>query len=211
MKKEDKEEKERQEQKKRLIQRYNLARKALLEACLQCEVPFDIVFARYTEDLCDNFEPAQISKINKELNSIIVEIAQNHFIQIWDSTIENCFDENNREGIYLLVHDMIKRDPVDMFLSFSKTNKELVKLSNNQKDEALMDLEEYSSRNSLEEVTNTYGLMFYSKFGKDAINACLNGFKRNREVNPTYISAYFKANVLDSQMVACKGLNQRQP
>lgn len=201
----EQEEKKKQEQKERLIHKYNLAREALLEACLQKGVLYDEIFSRYVEGLCDNLDILEITQIVREMNAIILEIAQKHFISSWDSTIEECYDESNKDGIYHLIHGMIKNDPADVFLSFSKTNKELVKLCGNQKEEALMELEEYSSRKSLEEVTNTYGLMFYSKFSKDVINACLNGFKRNNGVNPTYISAYFKINDLDSQLVACKG------
>lgn len=205
--KSNKEQEQKQEElhKQNQTKKYNTVRTALKEACLQGGVLFDNVFSKYSENLCDDLNSKEIAAIVDEIEEIIIQIIDNCFISDWDETIETCFEDDNKGAIFHLIHNTIKGDPANVFLSFSKINEELKKIRNNKKLEVLMDLEEFSSKNSLEDVTNTYGLMFYSIYGNEVTEACLNGFNKNKHVNQTHISAYFRANGYNSRVEIGKG------
>lgn len=190
-KEEQKKLKEQQERREFIEQKYMTAREALLEACKQSGVNYKDVFAMYSEDFCVGLEEEQIKKNIHDINIIITELSQKFFHEKWINVFNESFSERNKNEILEAMLTMLKSEPAEAFLSYSRSYAELDKLCNNKQEEALYDFEEFSSRNTLEKVINTYGMTIYSKFNREIIDAFLKGFNRNKNVDPANISAYF--------------------
>lgn len=183
--------KEQQEKRKFIEKKYMTAMEALLEACNQSGVSYDEVFSKYDVNFCTGRDNEQILEAIEEINLVITELSKKFFSEKWLSVFNECFSEKYRYETYGVMKQMLESEPADAFLSYSKTYTELNKFCNNKQEEALFDFEDFSSKNTLEEVINTYGMTIYSKYSGLIVDALVRGFTRNKNVDKSNILAYF--------------------
>lgn len=186
--------KEQQEKRELFKKRYKTAREALLEACKQNDVPYDEVFSKYSEDLCEGLETNKIIAIVDEMKKVIYDITVDFFEKKWVNIFDKSYNDKNKNDIYHTMDVMISREPADTFLSLSKSYDSLFLFCEGKSEEAMKILEDYCAENTFESVINVYGLIDNSKFGDDIKIAYLKGFERNPNVDSAIISAYYKAD-----------------
>ena len=178
--------------KESMLDKYARIRATLIQACSDCGFIFEQVFPEYTVDYCKGMKDPDIHVITIKMEDDLRLIIKQYCLELWNQTIDENFDSFQKRSMYDLVKTMIDRDPSSIYLSLTNTCDALDKLCKEEEKLAELNyLESYSSINSIEDVANNYGMLFYSIYRDDAINAFKKGFGKNANVNYEYVSAYF--------------------
>lgn len=175
-----------------IIEKYEMTKMTLMKACFDCGISFDEQFSKYSLTSYNDLLDIQIRDMTREMENLIKQLTISYFLNGWYSVIDKSFDGEQKTSMNELLETMLDRDPANVYISFSNTYEALLRLNNaSEKDIALHNLEDYCKTSSIEDVTNNYGMLFYSKYREEAIDAVKKGFEKNDHVNSDYVSAYF--------------------
>lgn len=188
------------DERKFLIEKYDRIKMTLMRVCYDCGIPFDEYFSAFNNASVNDLLDVQIRDFTKEMEENIKDLTKEYFLASWYNVIDRSFDGEQKTSMNELLTTMLEREPASVYISFSNTYEALVRLNNAvEKETALNFLEDYCSNSSIEEVTNIYGMLFYSKYREEAIDAVKKGFEKNNNVNYEYVSAYFGEEKPNSQ------------
>lgn len=172
--------------------RYKSALKTLKHICGDCGLDYEREFPNVPEEIGENVSDNELCVMAEKLKANVRDLIKKYFYDKWMDIIDVTYDDNHRGTIVKLISKFVENDSVNLYRSCLMTCNSLVNLNNPEKKETeLRNLEEYSSQNSIEDVTNTYNMLQYSNYRKEVEEAILSGFKRNEKVNFEYAKALF--------------------
>lgn len=190
---------------KTLIEKFEKVKLALMKICDECHVSFDEKYPEFNVVFNSKSPEHEIRSLTTKAESITRSLISKFYLDNWSYIINKTFSDSQKVSMFSLMETLYERDPANLYLTFTDNCDILVGLeSDDLKIETLKYLEDFSSNKSIEDVTNNYGILFYSNYKDTVTDAFCKGFKHNNKVNEEYVSAYFGGvnyeEALDKQM-----------
>lgn len=185
------------EGKKRLLDTHTKIKQTLMQICKECNLSFEDEYSDLNVTFTEESKESEIRKSTDKMENIIRELIENYFFDRWKLIVNASFTPEQKASMLSLMNALLERDPTNLYLTFSDNCSILLGLCDDElKNKTLKFLEDYSSKKSIEDVTNYYGILFYSVFKDPVTDAFIKGFKHNNFVKDEYVTAYFNGSQL---------------